>query len=185
MLISICIPTYSRLNYLKQAVQAARNQTYGNIEICISQNPKKDGPDTAIKEWCLQEAAKGDLVYNLNKENIGLTGNLNALAKSASGEYIIFLGDDDLLAPHFASALVERLQITNTAVGFTNQFFIDENGDILQKETAALNHNYKRDALAEGIIPDPVQLVFNNSVPLSASVIRRNFVSAKKVSMKS
>lgn len=173
-MISICIPTYSRLNYLKQAVASAQNQTYKNIEICVSQNPKEDGTDEEIKAWCEQLAAQNILRYNLNTKNLGLSGNLNMLIKFAKGDYVIFLGDDDLLAPGFTSSIVHKLYETNADIVFTSQFFINATGDVLQEDTIMLNHKYKRDILTEGIYKDAVQLVFDNCVPLSASVIKKS-----------
>ncbi len=40
-LVTVAIPTYSRLNYLKEAVTSALAQTYPNLEILISQDPGK------------------------------------------------------------------------------------------------------------------------------------------------
>lgn len=174
MLVSVCIPTYSRLNYLKQAVQSARNQTYSDVEICVSQNPKEDGPDEVIKNWCENEVAKNNLVYNLNENNLGLTGNLNVLVNLAKGEYLIFIGDDDLLHPDFIKNLLDAAKKYKPAVIFSNQFFIDVQGLVLEKETEHLNNMYKRNFLPEGVIPDAVNAVFNNSVPLSASLIRKD-----------
>ncbi|MBC7418526.1 MAG: tetratricopeptide repeat protein, partial [Pedobacter sp.] len=45
-----------RLEFLKQTVSSAINQTYKNIQICISQNPKPDGLDKDIKLWCESQA---------------------------------------------------------------------------------------------------------------------------------
>ena len=40
--VTIGIPTYDRLHYLREAVASALAQTYPNIEILISQNPHRD-----------------------------------------------------------------------------------------------------------------------------------------------
>jgi glycosyltransferase involved in cell wall biosynthesis len=174
VLVSICIPTYSRPHYLKEAVASAKAQTYPNIEICVAQNPAEGGPDPATKEWCLEQQKLGIIKYSINEDNLGLTGNLNRLAEIASGEYVVFLGDDDLLAPTFIASAAEKIYSTKADILFTNQFFIDENGEILEEVTMSLNSNYKRDELKEGIINNTVELVFNNSVPLSASVIKKD-----------
>lgn len=177
MLVSICIPTFSRLNYLKQAVQSALNQTYKNIEICVSQNPKGTIPDRDIQTWCAIEAAKGILLYTSNKENLGLTGNLNVLAAKAKGNYLIFLGDDDLLHPDFVKNLIYAAENSNADIVFCNQYFIDREGVILEKETRELNVLYKRNTLNKGLLPDAVKTIFNNSVPLSASLIKKELFS--------
>jgi glycosyltransferase involved in cell wall biosynthesis len=77
MLISLCIPTYSRLEYLKLAVTSCLNQAYKDFEICVSQDPKPEGPDNAIAQWCeqMQKSLPYKFRYNLNQERLGLAGN--------------------------------------------------------------------------------------------------------------
>lgn len=173
MLVSICIPTYLRLNYLKQAVASAKAQTYSNIEICVSQNPTEHGPDKAIMDWCLEQEKIEIIRYSANEKNLGLTGNLNKLVTIATGDYVIFLGDDDLLHPDFVQELLAKSKNAETDVIFSNQFFINADGNILQDATDQLNNAYKRNELTEGLIKDSVSLVFNNSIPLSASLIKK------------
>lgn len=177
MLISICIPTYSRLEYLKQAVQSCLEQSYADIEICVSQDPKKDGPDQQIMEWCQQQAANIPFFkYNLNIQNLGLAGNWNECVQIASGKYIIIIGDDDILMPGFIHSLVEMLEKQRADVAFSNQYFIDEQGEILHAFTEEANAAYHRDALPHGPIADAVATVLNNSVPMSAALIRRDLL---------
>lgn len=174
MLISICIPTYSRLNFLKQAVQSCLAQSYKNIEICISQDSKKDGPDLQIKMWCEEQVSKYPfLKYNLNKQNLGLAGNWNKVVEMANGEYLIIIGDDDILTPYFIESLAEKIQFHNADVAFSNQCFINEKGEILTEYTNTANKIYLRDKLISGVIPDPIKTVLNNSIPISSSLIKR------------
>ncbi|MCF0051778.1 glycosyltransferase [Dyadobacter sp. LJ53] len=177
MLISICIPTYSRLEYLKQSVQSCLDQTYQNIEICVSQDPKKDGPDPDIMEWCQEQAQKLPFfTYNLNIENLGLAGNWNECVQIASGKYMIIIGDDDILMPDFIQSLVDILDSGGVDVAFSNQYFIDEKGQILHAYTQEANATYHRTNLPHGRISDAVSTVLNNSVPMSAALIRRDLL---------
>jgi glycosyltransferase involved in cell wall biosynthesis len=160
---------------LQRSVESALAQTYKNFEICISQNPKANGPDLKIKEWCEAKALSGQIRYSLNKQNLGLSGNLNALANMANGDYVIFIGDDDLLHKHFLQTLAVGIN-DKTGVIFCNQYFINEKGNVLDKTTLLLNKDYGRTALKEGLIDDTVGTVFKNAVPLSASLIKRDLV---------
>ncbi len=173
--VSVCIPTYARLAYLKKAFESIKQQTYQNIEICISQNPKNGLPKPGIKQWCEKQVARGLLKYNINATNLGLSGNLNVLTRLASGDYIIFLGDDDMLQPTFIETLIFKAAKTNAGVIFCNQVFIDENDTIL-KETEQINKDYGRTDLEDGLVEDTLSMVFRNSIPLSASLIKRNLL---------
>lgn len=176
LLVSVCIPTYSRLSYLKQAFESAEKQTYLNIEICVSQNPTPGGTDESIKKWCEEKQQQGRIRYNLNAKNLGLSGNLNCLTKMAKGDYLIFLGDDDLLHKQFIEELVHNAVENDAAVAFSNQYFINEEGKLLIGVTTSLNHDYKRDKLNEGLVEDSICTVFDNSIPLSASIIKKNLL---------
>ncbi len=177
MLISICIPTYSRLAYLKIATESALKQTYKDIEICISQDPQPQGPDLNIKEWCTnQTTIHSNIKYNLNSTNLGLAGNWNKVVEMATGEYVIIIGDDDVLAKDFIEKLIFQIEKYNADVAFSNQYFIDSDGKILAELTDKLNKDYGRDELTTGLLEHPIINVFNNSVPISASLIRRSYL---------
>jgi glycosyltransferase involved in cell wall biosynthesis len=171
MVISICVPTYARLDYLKIAIASALSQTYKDVEICISQDPKPDGPDLNIKDWCVGKALEyPNIKYNLNDQNLGLAGNWNRVVEMATGEYVVIIGDDDVLAENFIEALYVQIIKYNADVAFSNQYFIDSEGQILYELTEKLNKDYCRDELK---LLHPIKNVFNNSVPISASLIRR------------
>jgi len=177
MLVSICIPTYSRLQYLKQSVQACLDQTYADIEICVSQDPKKEGADPEINQWCMEQNKNIPYFkYNLNEKNIGLAGNWNKCVEMASGSYITIIGDDDLIAPDFVAKMVDQIVTYKADVAFCNQYFIDTNGHILKDYTIKSNEEYKRNNLKTGLLEDPIKVVLNNSVPMSGSIIKRDLL---------
>src|SRR2546423_11420789 len=95
--ITIAIPTFNRLRYLKESVASALSQSYPNIEVLVSDDGSSDGTG----EWC-RDLARADtrFRYQRNQKNLGLAGNWNALADGARGEYMMLLGDDDRLLPN-------------------------------------------------------------------------------------
>jgi len=44
-LVTIAIPTYDRLEYLKEAVASARTQKHGHIEILIGDDGRRENQD--------------------------------------------------------------------------------------------------------------------------------------------
>lgn len=177
--ISVCIPTYSRLEYLKQAVSSCLKQTYPHFEICVSQDPKPDGADENIRCWCMEQQKKyqSKFRYNLNGQRLGIAGNWNVVANMAKGDYIIIIGDDDILSENFLSEMVGIIENNeNISVVFCNQFFIDENGILLEQKTEELNDLYGRNSMKEGFVPDAaISLFQKNCVPSSAALIRSDY----------
>ncbi len=129
--VTIGIPTYNRLHYLREAVVSAVAQTYPNIEILISQNPHQDRHiREEIAEYCQGVAARDTRIhYELRDHNLGQTGNFQWLVDNASGDYIFLIGDDD----HVLLKAIETLasQITSdTVVSFGRRKIIDASGRV-------------------------------------------------------
>ena len=177
MLLSICIPTYSRLPYLQECVASVYKQKSHSYEICISIDPKSDGPDKAIVAWCSEEAKlNSKFRFQVNSSNRGLAGNWNELVNMAIGEYLIVLGDDDRLLPNYVSTFVAALSQTDADVGFCDQLFIDSDGKIDKELTEQNSENYHRATLPKGLIAEPIKVVLQNSVPMSSALIRRSWL---------
>jgi glycosyltransferase involved in cell wall biosynthesis len=171
-LVSIAIPTYSRLNYLKEAVESALAQTYPNIEVLIGQDPGKDGLDESIRAWSQTLVSQNPKVrYQCNSDNLGLAGNWNALADSARGEYLVIIGDDDRLLPNFVETLVSAV-VPSGQVAFSNHYIINSKGECLETESYKNTKYYHRDRIPPGEVSHPEIWVWQNSIPMSASLIR-------------
>ena len=96
-LVSICIPTFNGAAYLSDALESALIQTYRNIEIIVSDDSSSD--DTLR----IVESFKGKTtipIYVYHHQPSGIAANWDHAVQRASGEYIKFLFQDDLLMPH-------------------------------------------------------------------------------------
>jgi glycosyltransferase involved in cell wall biosynthesis len=176
--VSICIPTYSRLEYLKELVNACLSQSYTDFEICISQDVTPHGLVPEIKKYCenLKKKYPSIVKFKAQKTNLGLAGNWNALLAMANGEFVFIPGDDDLITKNFLEELLVPENF-NADVIFCNQNFIDSKSAVLQDLTIELNNHYKRDLLNNGPIEEPIVVVLYGSVPMSSSLIRREWFS--------
>jgi glycosyltransferase involved in cell wall biosynthesis len=98
-LVTIAIPTFNRAALLRACIQAALAQTYGNIEVLVSDNASLDDTGNVLREF------NDKRLRVLRQEtNIGLLPNWNACLAAAGGEYVFFVSDDDRISP----CLVER-----------------------------------------------------------------------------
>jgi glycosyltransferase involved in cell wall biosynthesis/MoaA/NifB/PqqE/SkfB family radical SAM enzyme len=91
VLISICIPTYNRAEYIDEAIQCVLAQTYQNFEIIVVDDGSID--DTAT----LVNRINDKRIRYLKKTHSGRPETRNLLIEKARGEYILWLDDDDLL----------------------------------------------------------------------------------------
>jgi glycosyltransferase involved in cell wall biosynthesis len=166
--VTICIPTYRRLNYLKEAVAAAQAQTLRDIEVLISD----DGDSEALKRWA-ENAVRADprVRYRRNEKNLGLGGNWNACVHAARGQWIVIQGDDDRLLPSFCESLL-LIAASDSQVLFSNHYVIDEHGDRLAEESEEWTVRYGRHLLPRGKVADAARCVWSNSVPMTSALVR-------------
>lgn len=110
MKISICIPAYNRVIYLAPLLRSIFDQGNFDFEIVIAEDcsPERDQITSTVKQFDAE--FPGVIRYELNKENLGYDGNIRRLFELSRGEYCLFLGNDDLLAPNALQALAEILR---------------------------------------------------------------------------
>jgi glycosyltransferase involved in cell wall biosynthesis len=176
--VSICIPTYRRLHYLKEAVAAAQAQTLRDIEILISD----DGDTEELRSWS-EAAVQADprVRYRRNERNLGLGGNWNECVSAARGRWLVIQGDDDRLLPTFCDALLS-IAAPDSKVLFSNHYVIDEHGRRLEQESQQWTARYGRHLLARGKVEQAVRCVWSNSVPMSSALVRSD--EAKRLGIK-
>lgn len=104
-LVSVVIPAYNP-RYFLVALESALNQTYTNLEIIVCD----DSPTTDIGEIVTKASAHDGVIrYIKNKERLGGYRNYQQCFDLATGEYIKFLNDDDLLHPECVERMVRCL----------------------------------------------------------------------------
>ena len=91
-LVSVAIPTYNRLEGLRQAIECFCEQTYRNIEIIISDNCSQHDPTEMVMEYVKMDTR---IKYYRQNENIGMTLNSDFILKKSTGKYFILGSDDD------------------------------------------------------------------------------------------
>ena len=106
---SILVPLYNTPEkLLKEMIKSVIDQTYSDWELCLA-----DASDEAhgyVEKVVASFAAKDERIrYQRLEKNEGISGNTNACAAMATGDYIALLDHDDLLAPIalFMNALSE------------------------------------------------------------------------------
>lgn len=95
-ILSVCIPTFNRLHYLKEALAALLPQAeLHGVEVCVSDNHSTDG--TAQYLEALANRGGPALRYVVQAENIGIDKNMMAAIGMGGGRYVYPIGDDDVL----------------------------------------------------------------------------------------
>jgi hypothetical protein len=93
MRVSVCVPAFQRPEMLAQLMESFAAQDHEDRELCISDDSRTDSVERIVEKMKVP-----GVVYRRNAVNLGFAGNLRAALSMASGEVVVILGDDDLLA---------------------------------------------------------------------------------------
>lgn len=136
--VSFAITHYERPNKLVDAVLSAVQQTYKNIEIIVVDDGSKT-PETLValeKIERILDRVNGRLV---RQENAYLGAARNCAIRASSGEYILFLDDDDIAIPELVETLVLAAETTGADAVNCMNIFMDETlrGEVLSRSEKA------------------------------------------------
>lgn len=93
MKISIIVPVYNVELYIRECLDSIVNQTYKNIEIIVVNDGSTDRSKKIVD---LYQSLSNVII--INQDNAGLSNARNVGFSSSTGEYVLFLDSDDMLA---------------------------------------------------------------------------------------
>ncbi len=172
MKVSILIPTLNRLEYLKEALQSSRDQSYQNVEIVVSDDGSTDGTVDWLKELADREPK---LRIAPSNPNPGLFSNMNHLVKHAVGELFCLLGDDDTIDREFITSLILPLRSNpRAAAAFCDHWLMNARGDRLRRATDNNSRCYRRTSLAAGKMESPMKRVLHGTFCIGFALFRKS-----------
>ena len=108
-LVSVIIPVYNVLPYLREALDSVINQTYKNLEILVVDDGSTDGSGEVCDEYLSDPR-----VIVIHQENKGLSGARNTALDRMTGEYVAFLDSDDAFMPDMIEKMLDALLLNQT-----------------------------------------------------------------------
>ncbi|HZZ10135.1 MAG TPA: glycosyltransferase family 2 protein [Paraburkholderia sp.] len=174
--ISICLPTCNRPDLIVACLDSCLAQTYDNIEILIGDDSKDARTQHLI---ATRYADEPRIHYTLNQPSLGQARNVASLFERASGERIVLIHDDDLLATDGIEKLASLwTRHPHLDVAFADQYEADHTGAIDVEASARLNADFRRTKDVEGLQPLPgrtglIQMFPNNGWMASADLVKR------------
>jgi glycosyltransferase involved in cell wall biosynthesis len=107
-LVSAAVVAYNQADLLRETVTSVLAQTYPNIEIVVGDDGSTDGTPDLLRELQREVGPRMRLV--LSSDNGGITANCNRVLRACRGEYVAWLGGDDLWLPTKVEAQVTDLE---------------------------------------------------------------------------
>lgn len=165
-LISVICLCFNHEKYVIAALESIISQEYSNIEIILVDDYSTDNSRKVIEIWNTNNTLK-KIIFN--EKNLGITKSFNNALKYVTGEYVIDLAADDMLAPCALKNHIENFKKNNNQIGvsFGNVETIDE------KDTH-ISYQYPINSKGKAIVPPKQGNVY-------ANVLERYFISSPSI----
>lgn len=103
--LSIIMPVYNGEQYLNYSIQSVLNQTYKDYELILVD----DGSTDHSLEICEKYQSKDERIRVISQENKGISGARNAGIDIATGKYITFMDNDDVIQPEMYEIMLKYM----------------------------------------------------------------------------
>jgi len=137
-LVSVLIISYNQQEFIKEALVSALEQKYENLEVVVVDDASIDNTQHIITEVA-KDYPENRLKIIFNRNNLGITGNCNVALQHCNGEFIAFMGGDDVLLPDkIVQQVVWFLPDASRVLCGHDVDWVDESGNFLDVSTSNL-----------------------------------------------
>lgn len=125
-MVSIVIPLYNGSKFIRQTINSCLDQDYNDIEVIVIDDCSKDDSYYITKRI---SDYHDNVKLIKNESNLGFCKTANKGIMLSNGEYILVLGQDDIIKKDHISLMLKSFDNSVGAVycGFS---FIDEKGNV-------------------------------------------------------
>ena len=101
--VSIIVPIYNAEKTVKRCIDSILNQSYKNFELLLINDGSKDQSLKVIKEY------KDKRIVVIDKKNEGVARTRNLGIEKATGDYIMFIDNDDYIDNDYVDTYVNEI----------------------------------------------------------------------------
>ncbi len=129
--VTIVIPNYNGIEYLKECLFSLKSQTFKDFEIIVVDNCSTDGSPEYIKEHYPEIR-----LLKLDK-NYGFSVAVNKGIKESRTPYIILLNNDTVVHKNYTNELYNHINsskkifsVSSKMISYQNRGIMDDAGDL-------------------------------------------------------
>lgn len=164
--LSICIPTYNRAEYLKEALDSIIKQindtNRDKVEICISDNASEDNTKELIENYRKKHK---HIRYFCWDKNMGHDNNFLKCVEISHGKYSWILGSDDTIKEGAIDKILDEIKLSHGIYLF-NRTDCDINLNIIR------DHKFFKDETTTRVFtfgkPEDLELYIESAKTLAA-----------------
>lgn len=110
-LVTVCVLTYNSAEFVTETLDSIKNQTYGNIQLIVSDDHSPDSTVDVCTAWVEQHKDRFVSAQVLTvSANTGVTANCNRAVKAAQGKWVKLIAGDDILCEDALETLVSKAE---------------------------------------------------------------------------
>jgi len=126
--VTIGIPVYRSVKYIKETIFSALGQTFPDIEFLIVDDCGNDGSMDVISLLQSSHSRGDDIRILRNDKNRGVSYSRNLIIDEAKGSYLYFMDSDDLIEPDTIRILHDALIQNQVQIVYASYEIIDKVG---------------------------------------------------------
>ena len=127
---TVVVPVYNGRNYIKNTVECILNSEYSNLELLMVD----DGSVDESGSICQSYQKKDKRVRYVRTKNLGIVEARNKGLMLATGEYVCFCDQDDVVEPFMYREVVEKMLCESAQIGMCSTGkMIDEQRNMYEK----------------------------------------------------
>ena len=138
-MISIVIPTFNNLDYLKLCLKSLKKNSSFKHEVIIHINDGSDGTLNFVKA--------NNYKHTFSDDNIGLCSSINKAAKLVSNQYILYSHDDMYFCPNWDKVLLDEVKSLNHDHFYLSGTMIEPNSGHIVSDFGTDLNTFKEDEL--------------------------------------
>lgn len=145
--VTIGIPVFKSVDYIRQSMESALNQTYDSIEFLIIDDAGQDGSMDVIAYFQKTHSRGQDIHIISHQKNLGVSVSRNEIIEKAQGAFLYFMDSDDVIAENTIELLMENALQYDAEIVFGSYEKIETSGERVLYQYPSLQL-LEKDALA-------------------------------------
>ena len=132
-LVTFALFAYNQEKYIREAVEGAFSQTYGPLEIILSDDCSADRTFEIMQEMAAAYKGLHRVISVQQSKNLGIIDHVLAVASLAEGELIIVAAGDDISLPSRTEAVASAWLHSGATALYSGWIVMDDQG--IEQET--------------------------------------------------
>jgi glycosyltransferase involved in cell wall biosynthesis len=122
--VSVCMPVYNGERFLRDAIESVLAQDHDDFELIVTDDASSDGSRDIVRSF-----HDPRLRFYQNEISLGIPGAWNMALSKATGRYIKYLFQDDVMYPQCLSVMLDSLRRhESTGIVFSRRDVKEEDG---------------------------------------------------------